>query len=322
MRRWVGLGLFAVGVAGCALLLQRIGIAPVLASLLRARSWLPWLLLLETGRVAAETLATYFVLGRAAHGVPLRELWRAQLTCSALATVLPAGRSAGEAAKASLLAARVGVPVALSAGAGGQIVNLLANGVVGIVGGIAVLQRVGTCAIGTSCFGYGSGLLLLGLLLAWAARSRALAARLERLPIAKGRIERFSVAVRESGALSIGAISGQLLARVCQALQLVALAHAFGHVLGLGSAPLLLAVYMLGATAGDLIPAQLGAVDAAFVFGAGLLGMPEASAVGIALSLHALQLASAALCTLCAAALARASLPLATLKSRSTAWEN
>lgn len=51
------------------------------------------------------------------------------------------------------------------------------------------------------------------------------------------------------------------------------------------------AVHLVGSSAGDLIPLQLGATDGGFVLAAPLLGMGTADAVAAALVLHGVHLA-------------------------------
>jgi hypothetical protein len=79
--------------------------------------------------------------------------------------------------------------------------------------------------------------------------------------------------------------------------------------LGASGAWLAEALCVVGGAAGDLVPAQLGALDGVLALGAPGLGLTAAAVVVLGLVLHAVQLAAALVSGVAAASLSFAPLP-------------
>jgi hypothetical protein len=84
------------------------------------------------------------------------------------------------------------------------------------------------------------------------------------------------------------------LGRLLQLAQLGLLAWGVGAGLGLRPTLLVTGVHLVGTAAGDLVPAQVGATDGAFVLAAEALRVPLAAALTIPLLVHAVQIGWAA----------------------------
>lgn len=290
--------LSVAGVGALLWLIVKTGPTLLLASLAQVSASLPYVLALEAARTLAELWSMYALLGRHTAALPASRLLRAQLLCSGLSHIMPAGRALGESARAAMLGAVLPMPVAAAIGALGQVLTLVVNGSVGLAGG-ALAWRLGHVRFAGACFVYGTALLTAGFALLVGLRSRTLAAALSRSRLTAP----WSEPVLQAGqAVAVGAaglgraFAAQALGRVMQCAQLALLALALGHHHAWADAPILQAIYMLGAAAGDLIPAQLGALDAAFALAQPLLNMQPSAALALGLAMHAVQLSAAALC--------------------------
>jgi hypothetical protein len=80
------------------------------------------------------------------------------------------------------------------------------------------------------------------------------------------------------------------LNRAIQVLEFGILVYAVGAAFSLGRALLGQAISLVGGSAGDLIPGQVGTTDGAFALAAPMLGISAASAVGVAVMVHCMQL--------------------------------
>jgi hypothetical protein len=95
--------------------------------------------------------------------------------------------------------------------------------------------------------------------------------------------------------LALDALAFLFLARLCQAAFIGVSLVAVGYALAPLHAMAMLAVVLAGSIAGEAIPAQLGATDAALVAAGPSLGVPLAMMAGVAVLFHIVQLAWVAL---------------------------
>lgn len=217
----------------------------------------------RAARVLTELGCTARLLGSDLRAVPPMKLLRAQLAAHAIATLVPAGRAAGEGAKAALLAERVGVARGVAVGAAGQCATLLANAAFALFGLVFAWRAALPAAIQAAFFVYAllTGGAAAGLVLA--GGRPGLVRRLGRWPALQASVQRFHrVAARDAPAMG-GAIGFHLLGRACQPAQLAVLLVAAGSTATFVSTVLAQCSYMVGAAAGELVPAQLGATDGA-----------------------------------------------------------
>lgn len=298
-RGWLLRGLGALlALSILALVWKSVGGAATLDSLRRARAALPWVLLLEGLVVAVNGMALRALYLAAKRPAPPRSLWRAVLVGHLAAVTLPAGRLLAEGWKASQIAPHTGAPVAAAAAVALQAAALYANAVAACVTTLAVYLRCGWSAPTFAVMVFGVGMVALASALALAGRA-ALGRRLG------GRME----AVREAGPAfdrALGEVSRSLplatawevLGRAMQCAQLVLLRDVLGAAVGAIDGLATYGLLLTGAAVGDLLPAQLGATDAALALGARSLGMLPADGLALTLSLHAAQIIGAALLAL------------------------
>ena len=295
----------ALGCGCLAFLLRQLGTGDIVAGLRSVAPVLPFLLVLELGRVMCELFGTRAVLGPVAEQLRVGRLLRGQLIGQTLDVVMPAGRASSEAVKAAVFAEDIGLPPAAAAATALQLAALAANalwaltgyglsslhgGVAADGGGAALPSALSLGLLGYA--GVTGALVVAALLCAASPRVRAV---FHRIPFVHATLERFADMIARQPARLLVAAGAQLLGRSCQASQIAVLALALGAHTTLIAAIMGQAVYLVGAAAGDLVPGQLGATDAAFVMAAGALGFRRPDAMAASLALHGVQ-ALAALC--------------------------
>ncbi|HET8932042.1 MAG TPA: lysylphosphatidylglycerol synthase domain-containing protein [Polyangiales bacterium] len=303
VTRWLTLLTAAVGVVTFALLLWNLGDAAVWRTLWSLSSLGPLLILLELGRLGCELLGTSALLTAADARVPTLRLVRGQLLAKTLDVVMPAGRTAGEAAKATVYAQHLGLPQAAAIATALQLAVLVANSCWAIAGYVASLHAPLSNALRVALLGFAAATsaLVLGVC-AFAASPRA-RKLLARVRFVDASLQRFAGLLKSAPRQLLIAVLAQLLGRSLQALQLALLTVALGATPTIAHAAIMQAVYLVGAASGELVPAQLGTTDAAFVLAAPALGLTQASALSASVMLHAAQLVTGAIACVAAVAL-------------------
>ncbi|HEY3804237.1 MAG TPA: lysylphosphatidylglycerol synthase domain-containing protein [Kofleriaceae bacterium] len=282
-----------VGLGLVALIVRDLGFDVVGHAIERAAAYFPFVVLLEGAILACSTLALRALYGDAGKNVPVSQLARAALVGYAVQGVMPAGRAAAEATRASLLARWVGTARAAAAAGRMQAVVLIANGIVSTAATIAVLADgraprwlpivIGANSVVT--LGLGGAILIV------ARRAKIgswLGRRVKRLA---GFGADLDVALRAEAPVPAAAIAWELLGRVVQVAQNAVLIACLGTgAVSLGLAFCAEGIHLVGAAVGDLIPAQLGATEGNFRLAGSALGLSHASAVSIAVIAHLAQL--------------------------------
>lgn len=300
VTRVLTLVMAALGVVTFGLLLWNLGDFEVLKGLWSLSSFLPLLVMLELGRLGCEVLGTRALLTAADTRVPPICLWRGQLIAQALDVVMPAGRTAAEAAKATVYARYLGLPQAAAIATLLQLAVLVANACWAIGGYVASISSPLPHALQLALLGFAAAItcLVLGIgVFAGSAAARKLFAHVRFVEVS---LQRFAALLRSSPRALVNAVLAQLLGRSLQAVQLVVLGYALGAEPSLGRAAIMQAVYLVGAASGELVPAQLGTTDAAFVLAAPAFGLTQSAAFSASLMLHAVQLLTGALACLAA----------------------
>lgn len=290
--RWVTWIVAALGLFGCAALLRELGTVRVTQSLQQLGPWLGWLFALEIGRVGCELLGTRTVLGSAR--VSTRRLLRGQLLGQTFDVIMPAGRASAEAVKASVYAQEIGAAHAAAAGTALQLAALVANAGWALIGFAVSVTSALPRPLQLGLLGYAAATtLLLGfvVLCALLPRVRRFA---RRVPFVHDTFERFALLIQQQPRRLLGAVGAQALGRGFQAAEIAVLSAALAGHVSLGRMVMGQAVYLVGAAAGDLVPAQLGTTDAAFVYAADAFGLTSSAAMAVTLALHAVQVAVAA----------------------------
>jgi Lysylphosphatidylglycerol synthase TM region len=260
----------ALGVLGLVLvayLIRDAGPDRVVSVLLDAGSWLPLILALEVAQFVCDVIALRSILGPAWGELPLPSIVRSSGLAYAMMVLLPAGRAAGEVARATVLSKHLGVPRAASASTKLQAAYLSANGVLSLASWTIVSSR----------FGVGSplALLLLGNVVFQAIISIGLIAILwdARLGRWLDRIRRRVLGQKEEPApldpqdrrrLPWHAALVCTVARASQVAQYGVILHAVGGTATFRSAFVAHGIHLIGATLGDFLPNQLGVVDGAY----------------------------------------------------------
>jgi hypothetical protein len=289
LRALFHFGSLLVGVAVLVLLIRHVGVEPLSAILARSLRWLPLLLVLESARIAGDAGSTFLLYRHAGHPAPTRELIRAHVLAYPVGALMPAGRAASEALKAQELAPYVGGTRAAAAATMNQTLALVCGGIASIPCILAALVT-GASALTLALVAQASMSLVGGFIVQFVVRRRTIGSWIGKRFARAGR-----VAADYQGALDIyprvpsGPLLVMLAFRAFQVAQYAVLLHAVGGEPTLVRAILAYGVSVVGSTAGDLIPGQVGATDSAFALSASMLGLTAANAVGISVLYHLVQ---------------------------------
>lgn len=294
LRRLLHVLLAIAGVGGVALIVMRAGPREI-ASVVRAVAPVfPVVVALEGVRVLASAWLTRLLLGDVARRIPLRGSVRVEVAVYPVALFFPAGRAASESIKAVFFARYGGGAAAAAAATGSQAIALLSGFVISLPCLLAAAMAWGASWLTYAIAIQASTAVGLGLFIQIAGRSRALTSTLARVsPKAGEAAATHREALQGTPLVPLAPLGAAMVSRVAQLGQVGALAVFAGAAWN--TAPLALGVELVGAAAGDLVPAQVGVTDSAFAFAAPSLGVPVANAVVIPLALHAAQLLWAAL---------------------------
>lgn len=283
--------LLVVGLALVVYFVIHVGPAKVLAALESAGRFLPLLAALELGIAALDARAYRALLGEDGRRVPLRSWLRSTASAYSCDVLLPAGKTAAEVARASVLGAHVGRLRAARAAAELQAVSLIADGTMSCAMALIVALTLGntrqlvTLIATNSAFTLPGGIALL-VLLHHPAAARWIARRFPR--IAAG------IARGESAPQSLGvaACAWMLSGRTLQFLQYTVAVFAVGGALGPTSGAVAYGVRIVGATLGMAVPNQVGVTDGAYLHFADELGFGRepARALAVMLSIRAIQI--------------------------------
>jgi hypothetical protein len=279
----VGLGLVAALVAHA-------GPTRLLAVLARASPWLPLALAAEGARILAETLASA-ALWRATGAQPgWARLLRAHLVAYPVVLLAPAGRTAGEVVKAAILGAEGDGPRAAAIATHMQALVLLSTAAFSLPCAAAAAV-VDARALATALFVQALVLGAAGLLITLAVQRPELGRLLARFRWTASLGEAYRAASLRLGVVDRVGLGWMLVARGAQLAAWTTLLAAVSDAV----APLAgwtgFGATLVGGSAGDFIPGQLGATDAALVAVHETLGLSVADAVAVGLLAHAVQLA-------------------------------
>lgn len=300
-RRLLPWVLFGAGLLVALLLAQTLGEQQVRAALWSLASTLPAVASLEVMRFLAELQSTRELL-------PIRVPWPAllQAQCAAhvCGQVMPAGRTAGEGIKTAILSPHMGAIHAGAVGAAGQLITFIVNGSLSLLAALVTILDGSTPELALALCLFGSALLGVGAILTLALRRGRTPVRLRSWPVADTLLERVAEAARHGARFGPGAVLWQAVARLMQAAQLGILLGALSPAASASLSLIALGVHLVGAAAGDFLPAHMGTTEGAFALSASVLHIAPSAALSLALVLHAVQLAFTGL-TLLSAVLLR-----------------
>jgi len=282
---------------GCVLvgaLVHHVGVAALYALLCAAAPWLPLALALEAARVVCEAHAArslYRGVAGVGGAVPRwRALLHVHLLSYGVIAFAPAGRASGEALRATLLARTVGGARAAAVGTVSQALALVAAGLVSLPCAVAA-RLAGADTLAISLLLQAVALSVLGALVIVAARRREVGSLLRRFRKVADAGDAYVEAMHALPPLPLGALALTVAGRGAQLLLLTTLLVAVGAHIDLRGAFVALGALLIGTSAGDLIPGQLGATDGALAIFHTAMRVTEARAVGAALLVHVVQLA-------------------------------
>lgn len=278
--------LAALGVLAICVLVYRLGVHQVLATMAQAGAWLPVIFALDLGWLALESGAVFLLYGEASSRVRLVDWWRALLVHFATFIVVPVGRVSAEVARAGVLGGRVGKARAAAGAAVMQSLTLTANALVSVVCLLALmattrdpsasaLMSINILLTGT----LGGGLYLV---LRHVKLGGFLGRRFSKVSHLGPEIDEY---VKEGSGRHAPALLVCLLARGIQALQYGIILYAVSGDFRIAQGLVAEGIQLAARSIGDPIPNQVGVTESAFALSAGaigLAGLPE-KAVAVAL---------------------------------------
>jgi Lysylphosphatidylglycerol synthase TM region len=308
-----------VGLTVIALLVRSAGPQRVAETLWQARWWLPLIVAFEVVQMSSDFLTLRVLLGAGASEVPAVTWLRASALAYAMMIVVPAGRAAGEVARATLLSAHIGAPRAVTASTQLQASSVFAVALVSAVEAAVVAQRHGIRSplalllVGNAVMMTAGAAALLAIL--WNARGSA---RVQRW---LDRIRRRLTPEDKAPAALEAATRRRLpwqgvvfcsLSRTAQAVQYGVILFAVGGAPSVRGAIVAHGIELVGATLGDLLPNKVGVVDGAYrTFAADVgLGAAPARALSIALLARIASLVVTAACLVVLVVSRRAATPV------------
>jgi uncharacterized membrane protein YbhN (UPF0104 family) len=270
---------------------------------------MPTILAFEVAQLLGDVVALRSLLRRQSAKVPPSTWVRSSAIAYAMMILLPAGRAAGEVARATLISQHIGVVAAASASAQLQaayvfaiaVASAAAFGVVastfGLHAPLALLlagNAVLMLAIAAGLFEITRG----GPLARWFHRTASLLLH----PLREREPRPASEPATRRALPWRGAVACSI-ARAGQLVQYGVVLSSVGGVGGVRGAFIAHGIHLVGATIGDVVPNQLGIADATYGTFAGALGLSNAPAraLSIAFVAHIAQLTMAGICVLVAA---------------------
>ena len=310
LRGWLGrLLLASVGLALVAYLVHGAGPDRVARVLLQAGPWLPAIFALEIVQILSDVVALRSLLPAERRDVPAALWLRSSAVAYGMMILLPAGRAAGEVARATLIAKHVGAPQATVASTQLQASYLIAIATASGAACVAVASSTGVRTVLVALLAANTTLMAFAALALIGALSDArvwrwlenLRRRLTRdTPLGPGDAS----VHRPLGWRAIIACCG---GRAAQLAQYGVILAAIGGARTVSGALTAHGIHLVGASLGDLLPNQLGVVDGTYRAFAPVLGLggSPARALSIAFVAHAVQLSLASLCVVVASVVGR-----------------
>ena len=283
--------LLALGVTAIVLFARHVGVARLMVALRATAVVLPFVFLLEGARIVLDAWRTRLLYGRAGRVTRFGRILRTQLAAYPIALLVPAGGAASEAFKAAELSDEAGPDVAAATATINQALVLFAGFLISIPCFVTASLVWGagglTVAIGVQA----ATALGLGLFIQLGTRQAFVGRLLARFSKRAGEaVGSYQTAVVEMRFLPVQPLGAAVASRCAQLVQLAILAWAVGGHISIASAFIALGVQLVGSAAGDMVPAQIGALDASFAIASSSLGVDTARALAIPIVMHVVQL--------------------------------
>jgi hypothetical protein len=282
----VGLGLVVA-------LLHHTGIEKVMAALGRAAPIFPIIIILEVFILFCSMCALRLLYLEDRDKLPIKALIRAGLVGYTLMGLVPAGRTAAESARAALLARYSSGARAMVAATQLQGIALIANCAISFFCLLAMFYVLG---FSLPTFFVLANFVITGIVgigLLFAGRKAGIGTWLGKRFKSANKVgtefdQMFSAT--DLTLVPFGPFAWEFLGRITQVVQNGFMVVAVGGALGLIPALCSESLHLVGAAAGDLIPAQLGATEVNYQLSAHALSLAPADAMSIALIAHLAQI--------------------------------
>lgn len=280
----------AVGIALLAIVVAHVGRGALVEGVAAVVGWLPLVAAFEAARMSCEVVATSSLLKQARQRPPLGTMLRAQLSGYATNLVIPGGRPACEAVRASVLARYIGSAHAAAIGVMNQALNLIGEAVISVITFGALLVIGGNATLSCAVLAHAAICSAAGALVLRALRGGALPKFIGRF----ARIERWLGDVRAAGrelpsSPRLG-LAAFVISKLLATASLAVLLHGGGVALGGGRLIVVQALSSVASAVSDMSPAQLGSIDAIFAIGADKLAADLRGVASATAGLHVVQL--------------------------------
>lgn len=283
--------LAVLGIVAVTLLIRHVGARRLGAAMVQCGPVLPIVFALEGLRTLADAWRTRLLYVRGGISVPWRRVLPVQMASYPLTLLMPAGGAASEAYKAATLAGDTGGPLAAAAATTNQALQLFAVFIVSIPCALVAFGVWGASGFTIAIVLQAITAVGFAVAIQVATRHRALGAIASRLSTKAGEaMDAHRTAVASMSFVPLRPLGAALVSRAAQFLQYGLLVYSAGAPFGARSAFLALGVQLVGGAAGDIVPAQIGALDASFALAAKPLGIDPAGALSIAMAMHVVQL--------------------------------
>jgi hypothetical protein len=286
-RRYGKIVLLVLGVGLLAYSIHTAGPRSLLAVAQDGLAFLPFIALCCGTFYFFEGYAQRAMLGAESGKIPPSVFIRATLSAYVASTLLPLGRAGSEVARIAAYAPWVGAARASAASATFQVANLSSTGIYGlacyaVVGGsqgfgsliawVLLLHAVGSC--------------LLASLVLIVMRRGAPGRRLARVfPSLMVGAETFDQATALGFGTFLRAIGFCMTGRVAEVAEYAFVLMAVGLEPSVEGSFIAAAIHAVGASLGEAIPGQIGAVEGAFIYFAEALGLQGERGRAIAMPL-------------------------------------
>ncbi len=299
-KRHLRTALLLLGLSLLAYSIHRTGPLIILNTAKSALPFLPLIMLLNLGFYGFEAIGHRQMLG--AHSrqvVPASAILRAMLSAFVTSLLFPLGRAGAEVVRTSILAPYVGTPRASAASAAFQIPAMYGLGILGVAILGAAYFTLGafnplTLAVLVHC------LVSLGFATLMLVMTRNVAVGstlLRRFPRLAESAKTFDQAIKSPSEDYVVGTGYCVLARLSEVSQYAVVLLALSVPLSPVKALLANGIHVVGSTAGEFIPGQIGTVESSYLYFASALGLAElpARAVSIALLVRVAQYTEAAI---------------------------
>ncbi len=300
-RRFGRLIFLVLGAGAIFGLITAIGPAKVWAILRGAGMWLPLILAIDVTWLLFEQQAVRILMGSASQRISAGTWRRAFLVHYVTFMLVPMGRTSAEVARASLLAHHLGRAHAATIAALMQALTMMANGLVCVCALVLLLLTARSHGLvvglsiniavmgGIGCISY--------LVMQHVRIGGFLGDRFSKLREAGPSMDAH---FRKSKAHHLPAFLVCVLARLVQTAQFAVVLFAVTQHATVSSAFIAQGIQLVGKSAGDMVPNQVGVTEGAFTLFADALGLSTAvaQAVSIALLVRVSNITVTALCAL------------------------